>query len=95
MQSVGKLDDDNSDIRRHRKEHFSQVFCLDFNLVRRIIQLRQLCDRKNPHCLIEVDGGVNLQNAPLLYEAGADVLVAGNAVFKSDNPIQTIHQLKQ
>lgn len=65
------------------------------NTYNKVRQLRQLCDRKNPHCLIEVDGGVNLQNAPLLYEAGADVLVAGNAVFKSDNPIQTIHQLKQ
>ena len=54
-----------------------------------------MCNRKNPQCLIEVDGGVNLQNAPLLFEAGADVLVAGNAVFKSDNPAETIHQMKQ
>ena len=56
--------------------------------------LREMCDKKNPSCLIEVDGGVNLENAPLLYEAGADVLVAGNAVFKSDNPAVTIHKLK-
>ena len=42
-----------------------------------------------------MDGGVNLQNAPLLYEAGADVLVAGNAVFKSDDPALTIHSMKQ
>ena len=40
-------------------------------------------------------GGVNTANAPLLFEAGADVLVAGNAVFKSDNPQETIKQLKQ
>ena len=65
------------------------------NTYSKIRQLKQLCERKNPDCLIEVDGGVNLQNAPLLFEAGADVLVAGNAVFKSDNPIQTIHNLKQ
>jgi ribulose-phosphate 3-epimerase len=65
------------------------------NTYSKIRQLKQLCERKNPGCLIEVDGGVNLQNAPLLFEAGADVLVAGNAVFKSDNPIQTIHNLKQ
>ena len=58
-------------------------------------QLRELCNRKNPQCLIEVDGGVNLQNAPKLFEAGADVLVAGNAVFKSDDPQQTIHDMKQ
>ncbi len=64
------------------------------NTYGKVRQLRQLCDRKNPHCLIEVDGGVNLQNAHLLFEAGADVLVAGNAVFKSDNPQQTIHDLK-
>ena len=56
--------------------------------------LLDLCDRKNPQCLIEVDGGVNVQNAPLLYEAGADVLVAGNAVFKSDDPKATIRAIK-
>ena len=61
------------------------------NTYNKVRQLRELCNRKNPQCLIEVDGGVNLQNAPLLFEAGADVLVAGNAVFKSDNPQQTIH----
>ena len=65
------------------------------NTYDKVRQLKQLCNRKNPSCLIEVDGGVNLQNAPMLYEAGADVLVAGNAVFKSDNPQQTIHMMKQ
>jgi ribulose-phosphate 3-epimerase len=65
------------------------------NTYNKVRQLKDLINRKNPRCLIEVDGGVNLQNAPLLFEAGADVLVAGNAVFKSDNPAQTIHQMKQ
>ena len=65
------------------------------NTYGKVRQLRDLCQRKNPRCLIEVDGGVNLQNAPLLLEAGADVLVAGNAVFKSDDPVQTIHMMKQ
>ena len=65
------------------------------NTYEKVRQLRALCDRKNPQCLIEVDGGVNTTNAPLLYEAGADVLVAGNAVFKSDNPKQTILELKK
>lgn len=44
--------------------------------------------------LIEVDGGVGLGNTKRLVECGADVLVAGNAVFKAENPAQTIHQLK-
>ncbi len=65
------------------------------NTYNKVRQLRELCNRKNPQCLIEVDGGVNLQNAPLLFEAGADVLVAGNAVFKSENPQKTIHDMKQ
>ena len=65
------------------------------NTYNKVHQLRDLCSRKNPQCLIEVDGGVNTTNAPLLYDAGADVLVAGNAVFKSDNPQETIKLLKQ
>ncbi|MBO4307484.1 MAG: ribulose-phosphate 3-epimerase [Bacteroidales bacterium] len=65
------------------------------NTYDKVRQLRALCNRKNSQCLIEVDGGVNTTNAPLLYEAGADVLVAGNAVFKSDNPKQTILELKK
>lgn len=64
------------------------------NTYNKVRQLRELCNRKNPQCLIEVDGGVNLQNAPKLFEAGADVLVAGNAVFKSDDPRKTIHDMK-
>ena len=65
------------------------------NTYEKVRQLKALCNRKNPECLIEVDGGVNTSNAPLLFASGADVLVAGNAVFKSDNPQQTIHDLKQ
>jgi len=45
--------------------------------------------------LIEIDGGVGLQNAPLLLKAGANVLVAGSSIFKSDNPLQTIADLKK
>ena len=65
------------------------------NTYNKVRQLRELCNRKNPQCLIEVDGGVNTGNAPKLFEAGADVLVAGNAVFKSENPMQTIIDLKR
>ena len=64
------------------------------NTYSKVRQLRELCNRRNPQCLIEVDGGVNTGNAPLLFEAGADVLVAGNAVFSSDDPLTTIRQLK-
>ena len=44
--------------------------------------------------LIEIDGGVNVENASAIIHTGADVLVAGNAVFKSANPTATIDQLK-
>lgn len=64
------------------------------NTYSKVRRLKELCNGKNPQCLIEIDGGVNLQNAARLYEAGADVLVAGNAVFKSDNPTETIAQMK-
>ena len=49
----------------------------------------------NTDFLIEIDGGVNDKNAPLLVEAGADMLVAGSFVFKSPDPIQTISALKK
>ena len=50
---------------------------------------------KYPDKLIEVDGGVSTDNSHLLIEAGADILVAGSAVFNSENPIDTITQMKQ
>jgi len=49
---------------------------------------------KNPGLLIEVDGGVDLNNAPELFKTGANVLVAGNTVFGANNPTETIHKLK-
>ena len=57
-------------------------------------QLRQLIDSTGSHALIQIDGGVNGETAKLLVEAGADVLVSGNYVFKADDPIATIHGLK-
>jgi ribulose-phosphate 3-epimerase len=44
---------------------------------------------------IEIDGGVTLDNAQTIIKAGADVLVAGNTIFKSANPVATISQLKK
>ena len=64
------------------------------NTYSKVMTLKEMCLRKNPDCLIEIDGGVNLANAPKLFQAGADVLVAGNSVFSSENPIQTIKELK-
>lgn len=58
-------------------------------------QLREMIDREGSKALIEIDGGVTVDNAPLLFNAGADVLVAGSTVFKSDDPIKTIEQLKK
>lgn len=60
----------------------------------RIARLRKLIDSKKSNALIEIDGGVDLNNAPLLIKAGADVLVAGNTVFGSADPLNTIKQLK-
>ena len=60
----------------------------------KIRELRELRARSGSNALIEIDGGVNLQTAPLLSEAGADVLVAGSAVFKAPDMIEVIHQLK-
>jgi ribulose-phosphate 3-epimerase len=56
--------------------------------------LRQLIKTKKSKALIEIDGGVDLKNAPLLVKEGANVLVAGNTVFGSKNPSETISQLK-
>jgi len=60
----------------------------------KIIRLREMIDEQSLKVKIEVDGGVTLLNAPQIIAAGADVLVAGNTVFKSGDPAQTIAQLK-
>jgi len=62
--------------------------------LKKIKELRKLIDERNPDIKIEIDGGVNLDNAKIIVEAGADVLVAGNTVFSSADPRKTIHQLK-
>ena len=60
----------------------------------KVKELRTLIGRTGSSALIEVDGGVNDETAPLLVEAGADVLVTGSYVFKSPSPEETIHSLK-
>lgn len=60
----------------------------------KIKKLKALIREQETTALIEVDGGVNQKNAPLLLEAGADVLVAGSFIFSSADPISTIEELK-
>lgn len=64
------------------------------NTYDKISRLKELILKKNSKALIEIDGGVTLQNAKKLLDNGADVLVAGNTVFNSENPAETIQQLK-
>ncbi len=65
------------------------------NTYEKVRSLNALIERKGSHALIEVDGGVTSQNARALREAGADILVAGSFVFKSEDPAQTIMDLKE
>jgi ribulose-phosphate 3-epimerase len=64
------------------------------NSYKKIIQLRDLIEKSGSKAIIEIDGGVNENNCPKLVTAGADVLVAGSFIFKSDNPTKTIAKLK-
>ena len=62
--------------------------------INKIKQLRKMIDEQSLQVKIEVDGGVTLENAKSIIDAGADVLVAGNTVFKSADPMATIAALK-
>lgn len=64
------------------------------NTYAKISQLKELIIKKSSNSMIQVDGGVNIENAAKLFDAGANALVAGNAVFKSNNPKETIKKLK-
>ena len=64
------------------------------NTLKKIEQLREMITCNGASALIEVDGGVNPENAPLLQRAGADVLVAGSSVFKAADMIKAIQELK-
>jgi ribulose-phosphate 3-epimerase len=60
----------------------------------KIKKTRSLIEASGSEALIEVDGGVDLNNAARLFDAGVDVLVAGTTVFRSENPAETIHLMK-
>lgn len=63
--------------------------------VRKVAQLRQLIDARQSKALIEVDGGINLETGAEVVAAGADVLVAGNFVFKASDPAAAIANLSR
>ncbi len=65
------------------------------NTFEKIVKLKQMITEKNSKALIEIDGGVDLNNYQKLIGCGADVLVAGNTVFSSSNPSETISKLKK
>lgn len=65
------------------------------NTYNKITELATLKQLTGSMARIEIDGGVNLDNAPMLLNAGANVLVAGNFVFSASNPVHTIQELKQ
>lgn len=65
------------------------------NTYKKISQLKEMIEKSGSKALIEIDGGVNDKNAEKLVTAGAQVLVAGSFVFKSDDPAVTIHELKR
>lgn len=64
------------------------------NTIGKVVRLRELIAQSGSQALIEIDGGVQGETAPRLVEAGSDVLVSGSYVFKSADPIKTIHDLK-
>ena len=65
------------------------------NTIKKVGRLRQLIKESQSHALIEVDGGVQAETAPRLVKAGVNVLVSGSYVFKSTDPISTIHAMKE
>ncbi|MCB0609465.1 MAG: ribulose-phosphate 3-epimerase [Lewinellaceae bacterium] len=65
-----------------------------YRSIPKIRKLKDMISVMNTKTLIEVDGGVGLQNAETLLQAGTDVLVAGTTVFKADDPADAIHRLK-
>ncbi|MGN6248376.1 MAG: ribulose-phosphate 3-epimerase [Ginsengibacter sp.] len=61
----------------------------------KIKELRKLINDSGSAATIEVDGGISLENAAQIINAGADILVAGSSIFKSDNPVETIRKMKE
>ncbi len=64
------------------------------NTYKKVASLKKMAEKYNPECLIEIDGGVNYETGKKLFDIGANVLVAGSFVFNSENPAETIRNLK-
>ena len=64
------------------------------NSIKRVKELRKLIEKHKSDAMIEIDGGVDLENASILVNAGVDILVAGNTVFGAENPLEIIKSLK-
>jgi ribulose-phosphate 3-epimerase len=71
---------------------YGQKFIDD--VLRKIEEARDWITRRRLHCLIEVDGGINSKNAALVSQAGADIVVAGAGIFKTDNYKKAIEELR-
>ena len=65
------------------------------NTIRKVARLKYMIAESGSHALIEVDGGIQAETAPRVVKAGANVLVSGSYIFKSTDPLSTIHALKE
>ena len=65
------------------------------NSIQKCERLKEMILRKGAHAMIEVDGGINLETGKIMVNAGADILVAGNYIFKSEDPVLTIENMKK
>lgn len=64
------------------------------SMLDKVRRLKAMILQRHAHALIECDGGVNLETGAMLKEAGVDILVAGNSIFGSDDPVKMVHDLK-
>jgi ribulose-phosphate 3-epimerase len=62
--------------------------------IEKTVRLKEMILRTQSNALIEIDGGINRQTGKLMVDAGADILVAGSAIFKADSPTEEIKALK-
>ena len=88
-ESITKIEKVKKMVEATGKEKFIE------NTIKKVTRLRQLIKSSGSKALIEVDGGVQAETAPRLVKAGVDILVSGSFVFKSTDPLSTIHALKE
>lgn len=64
-------------------------------LLKKVQKLHDFIEKEGLNCLIEIDGGINLENAKKLIASGVDILVAGTSIFKAHNPLEVIKEMKK